>query len=186
MSKSPQKLEVVDENDKVIGLETRSKIHEEGLLHREIHVWFFTPRGEIVFQHRSKDKDTYPDLLDATVGGHVEAGDSYEATALKEAREETGLDLNMSDLIFIGKLQKKSFDDITGLINNAFKSEFAYRFNGKISDLKIEKGESFGFESYPIDVVINNSSEELRKKFIPGILKPEIFELFNKIKLMIK
>lgn len=69
MNENKQMLEIIDENDNVIGLETREKIHKEGLLHREIHVWFFTPRGEIIFQHRVKDKDIYPDLLDATVGG---------------------------------------------------------------------------------------------------------------------
>lgn len=60
----------------------RENIHNQGLLHREIHVWFYTPKGEIIFQHRAKDKDTYPDLLDATVGGHVEINSDYENTAL--------------------------------------------------------------------------------------------------------
>lgn len=62
-------LEVVDENDNIIGFETRAKVHEQGLLHREIHIFFITPNGEVIFQHRAKDKDTYPDKLDATVGG---------------------------------------------------------------------------------------------------------------------
>jgi len=75
MNELKQILEIVNENDEVIGLENRTKIHTEGLLHREIHVWFITPNGEIVFQHRAKDKDTYPDKLDATVGGHVEPND---------------------------------------------------------------------------------------------------------------
>ena len=60
-------LEVINENDNVVGFETRAKIHQDGLLHREIYIWFFTPNGEIIFQHRAKDKDTYPDKLDATV-----------------------------------------------------------------------------------------------------------------------
>ena len=67
-----RKLNIVDENDQIIGEDTRENIHRKGLLHREIHVWFYTPKSEIVFQHRAKNKDTFPDLLDATVGGHVE------------------------------------------------------------------------------------------------------------------
>ena len=77
-------LEVVDENDNIVGLETRVNVHKDGLLHREIHIFFITPNGEIIFQHRAKDKDTYPDKLDATVGGHVDPGMSYEETAIKE------------------------------------------------------------------------------------------------------
>ena len=69
-----RKLNIIDENGNITGEETRENIHKQGLLHREIHVWFYTPKGEILFQHRAKDKDTYPDLLDATVGGHVEIG----------------------------------------------------------------------------------------------------------------
>jgi 16S rRNA (adenine1518-N6/adenine1519-N6)-dimethyltransferase len=65
---SAQILNVVDESGKILGEETRENIHRQGLLHKEIHVWLFTPNKEIVFQHRGKDKDTFPDLLDATVG----------------------------------------------------------------------------------------------------------------------
>ena len=61
-------LEIVSKDNIVIGLETRKVIHEKGLLHREIHVWFITPDRKIIFQHRAKDKDTYPDKLDATIG----------------------------------------------------------------------------------------------------------------------
>src|SRR5665648_133311 len=54
-------LEVVNENDVVIDLKSRKEVHQKGLSHREIHIWFMTPAREIIFQHRAKDKDTYPD-----------------------------------------------------------------------------------------------------------------------------
>jgi isopentenyldiphosphate isomerase len=84
-------LDVVDENDNVIGQEPRSKIHREGLFHREVHVLFITPNKEIIFQKRGINKDSYPGLLDATVGGHVSQGETYETAALKEMEEETGI-----------------------------------------------------------------------------------------------
>jgi len=64
-----RRLNIVDEEGNIVGEETRENIHKNGLLHREIHVWLYTPNREIIFQHRAKDKDTYPDLLDASVGG---------------------------------------------------------------------------------------------------------------------
>ena len=73
-----RRLNIVNEEGEIVGVETREDIHNQGLLHRECHVWFYTPAGEIIFQHRAKDKDTYPDLLDATVGGHVEIGSDYD------------------------------------------------------------------------------------------------------------
>ena len=41
------------------------------------------------------------DLLDATVGGHVEIGSDYENTALQELEEETGIKAEKNNLAFI-------------------------------------------------------------------------------------
>lgn len=174
-------LEVVDENDKALCLETREKIHKEGLLHREIHIWFITPKGEIIFQHRAKDKDTYPDKLDATVGGHVEAKMSYEETAIKECKEETGVDINLDKLFFLAKIQSKSYDTVTKITNNAIHNEYAYLYEGEISDLRVEEGKAIGFEAWKIDD-LPNLSETDKNKFIGLILTEEMFGLFNKAK----
>src|SRR3989338_9985388 len=104
-----RKLNIVDEAGNIIGIDSRENIHQQGLLHRETHVWFYTPKGEIIFQHRAKDKDTYPDLLDATVGGHVEIGSDYLKTALAEVAEETGLKIAADDLRFITMVRSKNY-----------------------------------------------------------------------------
>ena len=174
-------LEVIDDNDNVIGLETRVKVHKEGLLHREIHIWFITPKGEIVFQHRAKDKDTYPDKLDATVGGHVDPKMSYEETAVKECKEETGIDIDLNKLLFLTKMRKKSFDEVTGLTNNTIRSQYAYLYEGSISDLMVEEGKAEGFEAWKIED-LPNLSEEDKSKFIGLILGSDMLALFNKAK----
>ena len=178
-------LNIVDNDDKIIGEKTREEIHQEGLLHREIHVYFLTPKKELIFQHRAKDKDTYPDLLDATVGGHVEIGDSYEETATKEAFEETGIMVDASDLIFLNKTKNRSEDKVTGKINNSIKQSYIYIFKGNVSDLKIEEGKSLGFEIWPIEklLAINEGDS---KKFIPYILeflKTDIAKFINKLNI---
>jgi isopentenyldiphosphate isomerase len=176
-----RKLEVIDDEGKVIGEETREKIHREGLLHKEIHVWFYTSDKEIIFQHRAKDKDTYPDKLDATVGGHVEIGEDYIQTAIKETEEETGLKLKPEDLKLIKIIKRKSFDEVTGKTNNAVKAQFTYCFRGKVSDLKVEKGKAEGFEAWPIDKLLNITAEE-RKKFLPLVFSKDFIDIFKDIK----
>jgi len=173
-----EQLEIINENDEVIGHESRKVIHQKGLLHREIHIWFITPNQEIVFQHRAKDKDTYPDKLDATVGGHVEPGMSYEDTAIKEAEEETGIKLDLSKLKLVKKIRKESFDEATGLINNTIRSQYVYLFNGNIEDLQIETGKATGFESWKINK-LNSLPEEDRNKFIPLILSGDMLGIFD-------
>lgn len=174
-------LEIVNEKDEVVGKETREKIHREGLLHREIHVWFITPNKEIIFQHRAKDKDTYPDLLDATVGGHVEIGMSYDETALKEMEEETGVKAKIEDLQILRKVQKRSEDQATGRVNNAFKVQYVYIYTGRVEDLKVEAGKSLGFELWPIQKLFNLNEEE-RRRFIPTFLEPEFLNMFDNLK----
>jgi len=162
-------LNVVNDKDEIIGVASREEIHRQGLCHREVHVIFITPASDIIFQHRAKDKDTYPDLLDATVGGHVEIGQTYEETAIKETEEETGLQLKIDDLIFIGKVKRESKDELTGKTNNVFNCRYLYVFTGATSDLKIEVGAGIGFEAWSLDEILKISPES-RKKFIPYVL----------------
>lgn len=178
-------LNIVNENDEIIGEETRENIHKNGLLHREIHVYFVTLNKEIFFQHRAKDKDTYPDLLDATVGGHVEIGDSYEKTAIKETHEETGISIDVSDLIFLNKTKRRSEDKATGKVNYAIRQSYIYIFKGDLNDLKIETGKSLCFEIWPIEKLLAIGNDD-SKKFIPYILefsKTEVTKFLNKLNI---
>ncbi len=171
-------LNIVNENDEIIGQETRKNIHQNGLLHREIHVYFITPNREVIFQHRAKDKDAFPDLLDATVGGHVEIGDSYEQTAIKEAEEETGIKIKISDLIPLGKVRKYFPDKTTDIINNCFNSRYIYIYSGNIEDLRVEPGKSLGFEIYSLEKLSALSDSE-KARFIPFILTCASTELLG-------
>lgn len=179
------KLDVIDEDNNVIGQETRKKIHQEGLLHREIHVWFYNSKGEVFFQKRADDKDTFPGLLDATVGGHVEIGDSYEEAAVEESLEEAGLKISSKDLKEILFLRKKSFDRLTGTMNNVWRKIFVYNFSGGIEDLQVEIGSASGFVKYSIEKVLSLSVDE-NCLIIAGLLRKPYREVFEKIKKLMQ
>lgn len=173
-------LDIVDEQGNIIRQDTRENVHSKGLLHREIHVWFHTPREEIVFQHRGKDKDTYPDLLDATVGGHVEIGSSFEDTAIEETLEETGIKITKEDLKLIEYSRKKSYDQVDGKTNNVIRAIFFYKFLGERSDLRVEGKEAYGFEFWSLDKLLDISGVE-KKRFISDFLDAESLALFRRI-----
>lgn len=173
-------LEIVDEQDRVVGQESRERIHRDGLLHREVHVWIFNSRGDILFQRRSPTKDTFPNLLDASVGGHVDQGTDYETTASKELSEETGLSVRKEDLVFLGTIRRKSFDSVTGRVNNAIKKEFALRYDGDPSLLVVEEGKATSLEFWPYKKVVN-ATEEDKKQFLPLIFEPEVQAMFKEI-----
>ncbi len=171
-------LNIIDENGNIIGEATGEDIHKKGLLHREIHVWFYTPKGEVIFQHRAKSKDTFPDMLDATVGGHVEVGSDYEDTALKEMEEETGVIASKSDLKLVKTVRSKHSDPIMGITNNVIRKVFAYKYEGNPEDLRIEKGKSEGFEVWHIEKLGRIAPDE-EKRFIPSFLNQEHLEMYK-------
>lgn len=174
-------LEVVDDKDNIIGTETKGKIHEDELLHRVIHIWFITPKGEVIFQHRSKSKDLLPDKLDSTVGGHVEVGATYEETAIKECKEETSIDIDLNKLILLNKTVSAAYNEKWGKFHRNMNAQYVYLYEGQLSDLKVEKDDGEGFELWKIDD-LPNLSEKDKNKFIPEILTEEMFSFFNKAK----
>jgi isopentenyl-diphosphate delta-isomerase type 1 len=83
--------DVVNERDEIIGRQTRSEVHRQGLMHRAVHVLVFNQRGEIFLQKRSLKKDRQPGLWDSSASGHLETGEEYDHCAVRELREELGL-----------------------------------------------------------------------------------------------
>lgn len=89
--KSGEIFDVVDENDEVTGQATRGEVHAKGLLHRAVHVFVFNKRGDLLLQQRSMLKDAHPGVWDSSVSGHLDAGEAYETSAIRELDEEMGI-----------------------------------------------------------------------------------------------
>jgi isopentenyl-diphosphate delta-isomerase type 1 len=85
--------DVVNERDEVIDRKPRKEVHARGLLHRAVHVLVFNSRGEVYLQMRSAKKDRHPSVWDSSASGHVDSGEDYDATAVREVWEEIGLKL---------------------------------------------------------------------------------------------
>ncbi len=90
---SEEIFDVVDANDQVISQKPRSEVHRLRLRHRAIHLLVFNTGGELFLQKRSMKKDCFPGTWDSSVSGHVDSGETYDACALREPREEIGLEL---------------------------------------------------------------------------------------------
>jgi isopentenyldiphosphate isomerase len=85
--------DVVNDRDEVIDRQPRSEVHRLGLKHRATHVLVFNSRGEVFLQKRSMQKDRQPGVWDSSVSGHVDSGEDYDACAVRELREEIGLNI---------------------------------------------------------------------------------------------
>jgi isopentenyl-diphosphate delta-isomerase type 1 len=86
--------DVVNERDEVIGRKSREEVHRLGLMHRATHVLVFNKHDQVFLQKRSINKDRQPGLWDSSASGHVDSGEDYDACAVRELREEIGLQLS--------------------------------------------------------------------------------------------
>ncbi len=84
-------LDVVDENNQIIGQRKRGDIHDKGLRHRAVHILIYNQQGDLFLQKRSENKDEYPGFWDSSAAGHVDAGESYDECIIREVEEELGI-----------------------------------------------------------------------------------------------
>jgi len=83
----------LDNTGQVIGRVTRHKMRTRRLPHRCVYLLVFNSRGELFVHQRTTTKDIFPSYWDLTVGGVVASGESFDDAALREGREEIGVDL---------------------------------------------------------------------------------------------
>lgn len=84
-------LDIVDEDDRVVGRAPRGEAMARRLRHRVTSVRVRDPRGRIFVHRRTPRKLVFPSMHDVVVGGVVGAGEGYDEGALREAREELGV-----------------------------------------------------------------------------------------------
>lgn len=142
-------LDIVNDNDEVIGQAERDEVHRIGLVCRLTYVCFYTANREVILQKRGDAKKNDPGKLTTTVSGHVSSGQNYLEAAVRETLEESGIEVEASDLVSLGVVRA---DYVQGeYLSNAMRGLFAYKFEGAISDLKVEDGEGAGFEVLNIE-----------------------------------
>lgn len=97
-------LDIVDENGEPTGeVRDREEIHSKGLLHRTSHLWIVRDNDkgglDVLLQKRSDNKDSNPGCYDISSAGHIKAGDGYLNSAIRELREELGMEASQEELV---------------------------------------------------------------------------------------
>lgn len=84
-------IDIVDENNVVIGPQIRAEMRKNRLIHRATYAFIRNSRNYFYVQKRSAIKDYCPSYYDPTPGGVVGAGESYDLTNKREVAEEMGI-----------------------------------------------------------------------------------------------
>lgn len=82
---------IVDRDNNVVGEVARREMRERKLPHRATYVIVENSQGLFYVQKRTMTKDVCPGFWDPVTGGVVQAGESYEESAVRELAEEMGI-----------------------------------------------------------------------------------------------
>ena len=90
---------IVDATNNIVKLERRSIMRKERLPHRATYVVLRNSAEQYYIEVRTMTKDYCPGMLDACIGGVVQAGeDDIYKSATRELKEEMGVDVPLEDL----------------------------------------------------------------------------------------
>lgn len=70
---------------------------KEGDYHLIIHLCIFNSKGELLIQRRQPWKKGWPNMWDLSVGGSALIGENSRRAAEREAKEELGIDIDLSE-----------------------------------------------------------------------------------------
>ena len=93
-------LKVYSADGHCLGMELRSKVHNEQLFHEEVAIWIINSNKELLLEKRSLAKKLNPGRY-SLCAGHVVGDDSVEDTLIREAQEEIGLNLQTYDYQYV-------------------------------------------------------------------------------------
>jgi isopentenyldiphosphate isomerase len=149
-------VDIVDENDAVIGRATRQEAHDRGLLHRAVHVLIFDRDGKLILQKRAEDPEGTrfnPNRWTSSVSGHVTAGDTYDATAQREVTEELKLPIPPS-LKYIGKVRNSTANRKTGGACRTWTAAYTTQLRIVPPNIDPDLSEVTKVDSFPLSQVL--------------------------------
>lgn len=146
--------DVVTEDGEPTGVaKRRADVHRDGDWHRAIHVWFYGVDADgpfVLLNQRGRNKDTWPLALDATVGGHLGAGETVE-DAFREVHEEIGVHVDPERFDHLFRRARSSDNLIPGIIDRELQEVYAARDDRPLAAYAPNFAELEGLVQVPID-----------------------------------
>ena len=144
--------DIYDENLKHIGVKPREAVHRDGDWHQVFHCWVVgrDQSGEpfVILQKRSANQDLWPNKLDISAAGHLQAGETVRE-GIRELEEELGLRVDYDDLIPVGR--RVGIGKYKGLVDCQICNVFLYECGDSLAAYSYQKEEVLGLVKLPID-----------------------------------
>ena len=112
----------------VVGEHVRGNEMPENAYHLVVHVWIWNKEGKFLFTQRSENKKTCP-LKWECVGGSVLKGEESQHAALREVKEEVGIELDPKSGGLVLTRVRNMADDVRV---NDINDIYLYEYDGDI------------------------------------------------------
>lgn len=101
--KPTEMIDVVDPTGVWIGIESRTKVHREGLWHNVFHCLIVRSEEppRVVLQRRHPNSKGFPNKIDLSATGHLMAGEA-PSDGIREIAEELGIEVAADQLVPVG------------------------------------------------------------------------------------
>ena len=143
--------DILDEQGNKTGrTKARSQVHKDGDWHKAVHIWIVNDRDEVLLQKRSPNKDSDPNMWDISSAGHLAAGEDALSGAIREIKEELGVDILPKQLALIGT-RKCASEPGSPFINNEFNDVYLLRLSLDLSKITFQEEEISEVKYIPID-----------------------------------
>jgi len=163
-------IDIVTEQGKATGEKAlKSEIHSKGYYHNTAHVWLYTSHGEILLAQRSATKVICPSLWDVSVAGHVDAGEFIIHAAVREVKEEIGLELHPNDLQKIGVFKCFQSYNNNSINDNEFHHTYIVELKVPLHELTLQTNEVDDVKLVTFDefnTILNNIGQD--NHFVPS------------------
>jgi isopentenyldiphosphate isomerase len=169
-----ERFDVYDERGNWIGTAQRGEVHAQGLWHHTIHCWLVRQTGEnnaqILFQKRSKNKDTNPGCFDITAAGHLAAGETPQ-DAVREIEEELGIQVTFDQLTEYGIIREEASGVNRGkaYIDAEISHVFGMVTTQDLQQFKLQEEEVSGLYEADADELIALLEGQVDKLEVTGV-----------------
>ena len=162
--------DIYDEDLNHLGVKPRDEVHRDGDWHQVFHCWVIgrdsSDNPFVILQKRAPDKDIFPDKLDISAAGHLEAGETVE-DGVRELQEELGLTVEFDELIPLGR--RVSTKMYKGLIDCQISNVFLFVCNKPLEDYVYQTEEVSGLVQVSIDDGIRLFSGEAESVVVNAV-----------------
>lgn len=134
--------DILNENGNPTGeKKLREEVHKDGDWHRSVDIWIMNSKSELLIQKRAPQKESYPNLWEVSCSGHVNTGEKSVNAAVRELKEELGVDIDGNQLEFLFEDKEINITNNDTFINKEFKEIYLLRLDLLIEDYDMQHEE---------------------------------------------